>query len=184
MNVRLTIAILSALALAACEPKAEELDGAPSGPKNGELAGGLPVQQIVLPGVINLTAPAGTQVIPDCEKIVAPDYDTPPNMTCLLFLVDEPAPAAHSEETDSAFLRAMKSSGWEFVRATGAERYFERAKQGTDCADLAAVVVLEDQLTGLTAQAKAGDPPIGSAWLAYAIPASIREACGADRMKP
>lgn len=184
MSSRLTTVALLALALSACTPKEEELDGAPTG-DNGELAGGPPVQQGVLPGIINLTPPAGAQIVPDCEKIVAPDYDHPPSMTCLLFLVDAPAPAAHSETTDSGFTRAMKSAGWDFIRAMGAERYFERPKQGTDCADLAAVSVLEaDQLDGIIAAAKAGEAPLNSAWQAYAISTAIRETCGADRMKP
>ncbi|MDP3491498.1 MAG: hypothetical protein Q8R82_00170 [Hyphomonadaceae bacterium] len=171
-------------ALSACTPKEDELDGAPKG-DNGELAGGPPAQQVVLPGVINLTPPAGTQVIPDCEKIVAPDYDHPPSMTCMLFLVDAPAPPADSETTESGFSRAMQSAGWNFVRAMGAERYFERPKQGTDCADLAVVSVLEaGQLDGIVAVAKAGEAPLNSAWQSYAISTAIRETCGADRMTP
>jgi hypothetical protein len=183
MASRLNAAALLALALSACTPKAEELDGAPSEPK-GELAGGPPAQQMVLPGVINLAAPVGMQVLPDCEKAVAPDYDHPPAMSCLLFLVDAPAPAAQSDATDSTFVRAMRAAGWEFIRAIGTERYFERVKTGTDCADLAAVVVLDEQIPRLLPLAKAVDAPLGSAWQAYAIPAATRETCGADRMKP
>lgn len=170
------------VALSACTPKAEELDGAPTG-DNGELSGGPLAQPVVLPGVINLTPPVGAKIVPDCEKIVAPDYDHPPGMTCLLFLVD--APATQSEATDASFSRAMKSAGWDFIRAIAAERYFERPKQGTDCADLAAVSVLEaGQLDGIIAAAKAGEAPLNSAWQAYAISTAIRETCGADRMKP
>jgi hypothetical protein len=184
MTFRITILALL-LSLSACTPKAEELDGAPSEPAGGELAGGPAAQRVVLPGVINLTAPVGAQVIPDCEKVVAPDYDHPPAMTCLMFLVDEPLAPAKSEETDSSFARAMKAAGWEFIRAMGAERYFERPKAGTDCADLAAVIILEaEQLAGVIEKANAGEAPLNSAWQAYAIPGSTREACGVDRMKP
>lgn len=176
------------LALSACTPKAEELDGAPKGDAKGdtgELAGGPPARQTILPDTINLTTPTGAAVVPACEKIVAPDYDSPPGMTCILFLVDEPAPSAQSDATDSGFTRAMKSSGWNFVRATGTERYFERPKAGTDCADLAAVSILEGApLEGIVTAAKAGDAPLNSAWQAYAISTSIRETCGADRMRP
>ncbi len=185
MKARLFHAVLLALALSACTPKAEELDGAPSEPKSGELAGAPPAQEVVLPGVINLTQPLGSQIVPGCERIVAPDYDHPPAMTCVLFLVDEPAGARPPPEVDSSFLRSMRSAGWSFIRATGAERYFERVKDGTDCADLAAVVVLDAaQLDGVVTAAKASQAPINSAWQAYAISASTREACGADRMKP
>jgi hypothetical protein len=184
MILRALSAAAILLVLSACTPKEEELDGAPKG-DNGELAGGPPARQVVLPGVINLTPPTGVQIVPGCEKIVAPDYDHPPSMTCLLFLVDAPAPDANSEEVESGFSRAMKSAGWNFVRAMGAERYFERMKQGTDCADLAAVSVLEgDPLDGIVAAAKAGEAPLNSAWQSYAISAAIRETCGADRMKP
>jgi len=177
-----TTAIL--LALSACTPKEEELDGAPKG-DTGELAGAPPAREVVLPGVIDLTAPTGAQAIPACEKIVAPDYDHPPAMTCLLFLVDEPATSAQASETDSGFNRAMKSSGWDFIRATGAERYYERPKAGTDCADLAAVSILEGPpLASIITAAKAPDAPLNSAWQAYAISAATRETCGADRMKP
>lgn len=181
---RALIATALVLALSACTPKDEELDGAPKG-DNGELAGGPPAKQIVLPGVINLTPPTGAQIVPDCEKTAAPDYDNPPGMTCILFLVDAPGPSAQSGETESSFTRAMKSSGWNFVRATGGERYFERPKAGTECADLAAVSILEGPtLEGVVAAAKAGDAPLNSAWQAYAISTAIRETCGADRMKP
>ncbi|RYY99049.1 MAG: hypothetical protein EON61_18670 [Alphaproteobacteria bacterium] len=172
------------LALSACTPKDEELDGAPKG-DSSELAGGPPARQTVLPGVLDLTAPTGAEIVPACEKIVAPDYDQPPAMTCLLFLVDEPAASAQAGETDSGFNRAMKSSGWGFIRATGAERYYERPKAGTDCADLAVVSILEGPpLAGIIAAAKAPEAPLNSAWQAYAISATTRETCGADRMKP
>ena len=185
MSVRLTRLALLALALSACTPKAEELDGAPSEPKSDELAGGPPAQQVVLPGAINLTQPMGSQIISDCEKIVAPDYDKPPAMTCLLFLVDEPGGAKPVQEVDSSFLRSMKSAGWNFIRATGAERYFERLKDGTDCADLAAVTVLDSaQIESVVQAAKANQAPLNSAWQAYALSAQTRETCGADRMKP
>lgn len=185
MAARLTHAALLALCLSACTPKAEELDGAPSEPRPGDLAGGPPAQEVVLPGVINLTQPLGSQVLPGCEKIVAPDYDKPPAMTCVLFLADEPADASPAHEVDSSFMRAMHSAGWTFIRATGAERYFEREKGGTDCADLAAVTVLDaGQLAGVVTAARASEAPINSVWQAYAISAATREACGADRMKP
>jgi hypothetical protein len=187
MALRALSAAAIFLALSACTPKEEELDGAPKGGAKGdtgELDGGAPARQTILPETINLTTPAGAEVIPNCEKIAAPDYDTPPAMTCILFLVDAPAPSAQ-EGTDSGFNRAMKSSGWTFIRATGAERYYERAKAGSDCADLAAVSILAGpSLQGVVAAAKAHDAPLSSAWQAYAISAATRETCGADRMKP
>lgn len=183
MNLRALSAAAILLALSACTPKDEELDGAPKD-DGGELAGAAPKRESVLPGVIDLAAPTGAQVVSNCEKIVAPDYDHPPAMTCVLFLVDEPLASAQAGETDSGFNRAMKSSGWDFIRATGAERYYERPKPGADCADLAAVSILEGApLAGIVAAAKASEAPLNSAWQAYAISATTRETCGADRMK-
>ncbi len=176
------LAAILLLALAACEPKPAELDGAPSTPA-GELAGGPPATQVVLPGIISMVPQMGAQVLDNCEKIVAPDYDHPPRMACVYFLGDGPAPAAHSEETDGLFLYQMATAGWAYIRATGAERFFEAPKSGTDCADLAVMTVLEgDQATDLLKQAAAPAAPEGKAWRAYALTASIREACGADRM--
>lgn len=176
--------IILPLALAACEPKAAELDGAPSTPE-GELAGGPSSTQVVLPGIINMVPQMDAKVLDNCEKIVAPDYDHPPRMACVYFLGDGPAPAAHSETTDELFLYQMTAAGWTYIRATGAERFFEKPKPGTDCADLAAMTVLEDdQVENLLKQAAAAAAPQGKAWRAYALTASVREACGADRMKP
>ena len=183
MILRALSAAAILLALSACTPKEEELDGAPKG--DSELAGAAPRRESVLPGVIDLAAPTGAQIIPACEKIAAPDYDHPPAMTCVLFLVDEPVASAQAGETDSGFNRAMSSSGWDFIRATGAERYYERSKAGTDCANLAAVSILEGPaLQSVIAAAKVDEAPLNSAWQAYAISATTRETCGADRMKP
>lgn len=182
MLSRLGMIAVVALAVSACTPKAEELDGAPKTPE-GELAGGPSSTQVVLPGIINMVLQAGALVLDNCEKIVAPDYDHPPRMACVYFLGEGPAPAAHSETTDELFLYQMATAGWTYIRATGAERFFEAPKQGTDCADLAVMTVLEDdQTAGILKQAAAAPAPEGKAWRTYALTASIREACGADRM--
>ena len=83
----------------------------------------------------------------------------------------------------------MNAAGWQYIRAVGGERYFERPRAGTDCADLAAVTVVGDRLQALVDNAapKEGPPillPTHTVWRAYAIAASTRETCGADRMKP
>lgn len=184
------VALLALLALAACEPKAPELDGAPS-PKPeaevpaGDLAGGAPAQTILLPGVMNVAAPVDSSVMAGCEKIVAPDYDSTPPMTCISFLRDRPAPAPDAGEFDGILDYQMVTAGWKMVRAIGAQRYFESPKPGADCADLAVVTALDAAQTGRLVKAlNSAAAPAGQAWHAYAILATIRETCGADRMKP
>lgn len=181
------------LALAACTPKAEELDGAPaetpapSGPAAPEpapdLAGGEPADGIILPGVIGILQPGGSKVQPGCERTIAPDYDKPPAMTCIYMLAPGAGPA-QAEETDAALATALTAAGWQSVRNGPAERYFERPKGSTDCADVMALIALDaKQTAALIKSAKADKAPAGKSWRAYAIPASTREACGADRMK-
>jgi hypothetical protein len=180
------------LALAACTPKAPELDGAPAdtpGPAgpvadDGSLAGGgdAPATAALLPGVLDVTLPAGALVVKDCEKVIATDYDKPPSMACVAILG---LGATAANEVDSQFLNALEAAGWKPVRATGAERYFERAKGQTDCADVAVLTVLEGKtLASVQAAANAPPAPTDQAWRGYSIPASTHEACGADRMKP
>ena len=183
------------LVLSACTPKAEpELDGAPtanpapSGPSAPEpapeLAGGQPTDGIILPGVIGVLQPGGAFVKADCAHTIAPDYDKPPAMTCLYILASGAGPA-QADPTDPALLTALTAAGWQSVRNGPSERYFERPKGATDCADVMALIALDAKQTGdLIASAKAGKAPAGQYWRAYAIPASTREACGADRMKP
>jgi hypothetical protein len=188
---RLCLAAVSVLALAACEPKTEEpaLDGAPelegapvvTSDAPGELAGAPNVPGAILPGVINLVPPMDMQVIEDCESVVAADYTSPPDMVCLLFTQAE-GPAA---DVHPPFQTAMNAAGWQFVRAAGNERYFERPTANADCADVAAVTLVTDRLEALVDHAKQVTPlPAGAVWQAYAIPNSTLEACGADRMKP
>ena len=182
------------LALAACTPKAEpELEGAsgvtpaPSGPSAPEpapsLAGGGATDGVILPGVIGLLQPGGSNVQAGCEHTIAPDYDKPPAMTCLYLLADGAGPAL-SDPTDPALLASLTAAGWQPVRNGASERYFERPKDSTDCADVMALIALDAKQTdALIKSAKADKAPAGQSWRAYAIPASTREACGADRMK-
>jgi hypothetical protein len=186
--------MLAILALAACEPKAEEpaLDGAPElegapAPAPGDpaaLDGAGPAAPVaigtVLPGVIGIVAPMGMQPIESCETVIAADYTNPPKMTCLLFQAEDNEPG----KLDAGFITAMSGAGWNFIRAQGDQHYFERPRAGTDCADLAAVSVVGDRLQAVIDHAGAGRPAGGAVWQAYAIPASTRETCGADRMKP
>jgi hypothetical protein len=186
---------LAILALAACEPKPEEpaLDGAPEldggpSPAPGELPAdvGVPAPGALLPGIINVVPPANMQVIDNCEAIVAADYDTPPKMACLLYMTDD----ANAGQRDAGFTSAMAAAGWTFIRAQGAELYFERLKPGGDCADLAAVSLVDEARTQKLVDhvaPKDGPPvilPTHHVWQAYSIPASTHQACGADRMKP
>ncbi len=191
---RLGLVPLFAVSLAACEPKKEEpaLDGAPEldgGPKAtpdapGELAGGEKAQQIILPGVMNIVAPIDTHVINSCEKIVAVDYNQPPVMACVFFLRDGAMPAPDGSEFDRVLDYQMATAGWVQVGATGAQHYFEYAKPGTDCADVSVFTALDaSQLDRLVKEAKAAAAPKGKSWQGYAVPATVREACGADRMK-
>lgn len=180
-------AALAILAFAACEPSAPELDGAPTpaptpvedNPPPGDLAGG-PPPGALLAGVINLVPPPDMRVIENCEAIIASDYTTPPKMACLLY----PAEASQQGQPSIQFSGAMAAAGWTFVRAQGSELYFERLKPGGTCADVAVVSVVGDRTQKLVEHAKAGAPPAGMVWRAFSIPASIHEACGADRMKP
>ncbi len=183
------------LALSACTPKAEELDGAPadkagpSGPvaDDGSLAGGgdKPATATLLPGVFDVTLPSGALVVKDCEKIVASDYDKPPSMACVLVLGLGETAVTGASDIDSRVLNAFDAASWKPVRATGAVRYFERAKGQTDCADVAVLTVLEGKaLAAVQKAANTPPPPADQAWRGYSIPASTHEACGADRMKP
>ncbi len=183
------------LALSACTPKAEpELDGAPSanpapsGPSAPEpapdLAGGQPTDGILLPGVIGILQPGGAFIQSDCAHTIAPDYDKPPAMTCLYMLASGAGPA-QADPTDPAVLMALTAAGWQSVRNGPSERYFERPKGATDCVDVMALIALDaKQTSALVGAAKAEKAPAEQYWRAYAIPASTREACGADRMKP
>ncbi len=183
------------LALSACTPKAEELDGAPadkagpSGPvaDDGSLAGGgdKPTTATLLPGVFDVTLPAGALVVKDCEKIIASDYDKPPSMTCVAVLGFGATAVTASSEVDGQIVDAFAAAGWKPARTTGAVRYFERPKGQTDCADVAVMSVLEGKtLAAVQKAANAPPPPADQAWRGYSIPASTHEACGADRMKP
>jgi hypothetical protein len=183
--------IIAALSLAAaCQPAASERDDAPApaavgATAPGELAGGpSTAQQIILPGVMNIAAPIDAVVVNSCEKVVAADYDEPPAMACVIFVRDgEPA------EPDAAFDRVLDdqlvTAGWTLVRSAGAQHYFEHAKPGMDCADLSVFTALDAaQLDRLLKGSKAGAAPAGTSWRGYSIPATIRETCGADRMRP
>jgi hypothetical protein len=132
-----------------------------------------------------VTLPAGARVVKDCEKVIASDYDKPPSMACVAVLGLGATASTAASEVDSQFLNALAAAGWKPVRATGAERYFERAKGQTDCADVAVLTVLEGKaLASIQTAANALPAPADQAWRGYSIPASTHEACGADRMKP
>lgn len=191
MPGRLSIAGLALFLLAACEPRADaptldgapELDGGPASTPDvpATLDGGGPAApDPVLPGVIGLVLPMGMQAIDACETVIAADYANPPRMTCLLFQTED----IEEGKLDAGFVAAMSDAGWNFIRAQGSEHYFERPRTGTDCAEVAAVSVLTDRLKAVVDHAGGGQPASGAAWQAYAIPASTREACGADRMNP
>lgn len=184
------------LVLSACEPPPPELDGAPSAPSAspapadpllppGELAGGAPITGLILPGTLNLAPPSTMQVITSCASTIAPDYDRLPDMTCLLFEADGSIPTG----VDQPILEMMNAAGWQYARARGSERYFERPKPSSNCADIAALTVIGEFLDALVARAMAerdlpDAPTANTNWRGYAIPHSIHEACGADRMKP
>lgn len=181
--------ILAVLALAACEPKGPELDGAPerggvsatTSDAPGELAGAGPsATDAAQPGVIGIVPPMGVRVIEHCESAIAADYAKPPEMACLLFQTEDLVKG----ELDAGVFVAISDAGWTFIRAQGNEHYFERPRAGSDCAEVAVVSVLTDRLQAVKDHAGV-DKPTGSAdWQAYAIPVSTREACGPDRMKP
>lgn len=189
MLARLGLAVCLAVSLAACEPKAEEpaLDGAPEldgGPKAtpdapGELdGGGVPAASAGLPAVMGIVPPMGIRVIENCETIIAADYTSPPKMACLLFQTED----AEAGKLDAGVFVAISEAGWSQVRALGSEYYFERPRAGTDCSEVAVVSVLTDRLQAVVDHAGGGKPAARAQWQAYAIPASTREACGADRM--
>jgi hypothetical protein len=192
MPLRVCLATLAALALAACEPKASELDGgpelegapAPTADAPGDLAGAQPQgQQIILPGIMNIAAPIDATVASNCEKIVAPDYDQPPRMDCVFYLRDDSGPDA--AEFDRILDYQLATAGWTLVRSTGPQHYFEYARQGTDCADLSVFTALDAaQLKRLLETSNAAAAPAGKSWRGYTVPATIRETCGADRMRP
>lgn len=182
------LAAIAILLLAACEPSGE-LDGGTSSAAStapsespaepllppGELAGG-PPPGVLLAGVVNLVPPSGAQVIDACETIIAADYTNPPKMICLVFAED-----AASANLSPALRDAMAAAGWTLVRSQGTEHYFERPTPGRDCADMAVVSDVADRKAKLAAKIT---PAPDGAWRAYSIPATIHEACGADRMKP
>lgn len=183
------VLVLAALALAACDPKpaepeldgAPELEGASTAESPDELAGGGPSAPAqVLPGVIGIVPPMGVQVIDNCETVIASDYTNPPKMSCLLFQTED----NEDGKLSAGVFAAISAAGWNFIRAQGNEHYFERPRAGSDCAEVAAVSVVTDRLQAVVDHAGGGKPKAPAVWEAYAIPASTREACGADRMKP
>jgi hypothetical protein len=189
MLARLGLAALLAVSLAACEPKTEEpaLDGAPEldgGPKAapdapGELDGsGAPAPNAGLSAVMGIVPPMGVRVIETCETVIAADYTSPPKMTCLLFQTED----AEAGKLDAGVFVAISEAGWSQVRSLDNEYYFERPRAGTDCAEVAVVSVLTDRLQAVVDHAGGGKPAARAQWQGYAIPASTREACGADRM--
>jgi hypothetical protein len=190
MLARLGLAALFAVSLAACEPKAEEpaLDGAPgetpapSGPVISDpgLAGAPTGDASAIPALIGIDPPAGMTIRPGCEHTIAPDYSNPPAMTCLSILAA--VADAQAGGVDTSLMAALNNGRWRMVREGATERYFERDEAGTDCADVMALVTLDaDQTAALIKAAGAAAAPKGSAWRAWAIPASTRKACGADR---
>lgn len=139
---------------------------------------------MLLPGVIDLLQPLGSEIIPDCDQLTAPVGGPAAPATCLLFLVDAPAGGAR-QEVDSSFLRSMRAAGWMFIGAEGPKRSFERIRAGDACGERAEIMVLEGPaLEAVQHAASAGEAPISSAWQAYAIPASLSRVCAGDRMKP
>lgn len=183
--------IIAALSLAAaCEPAAPGRGGAPAPAAEGatapgELAGGASAaQQVILPGVMNIAAPIDAVVVNSCETIVAADYDQPPAMACVIFVRDG-EPAASGAAFDRVLDDQLVNAGWTLVRSAGAQHYFEHARPGTDCADLSVFTALDAaQLDGLVKESKAAAAPAGTSWRGYSIPATIRETCGPDRMRP
>jgi hypothetical protein len=186
---RAALIIASLLLAAACEPEAPELDGAPASaaeeaPASGELAGASDAQPVILPGVMNVVAPVDAQVLKSCETIIAVDYDQPPAMACVFFLRDGEASAPDATEFDRLLDYQLVTAGWTLVRSSGAQHYFEHARPGTDCADLSVLTALDAaQLDRLLKAANADAAPAGKSWRGYSIPATIRETCGADRMR-
>lgn len=187
---RAASSIAALLLAAACEPAAPERDGAPAPAAEdaaapGELAGGAAaVQQTILPGMMDIAAPIDAVVINSCDKIVAADYDKPPAMACVIFVRDG-EPAVPDAEFDRQLDQQLVSARWLLVRAVGTQHYFERARPGTDCADLSVLTALDAvQLDRLVKDSNLTAAPAGTSWRGYSIPATIRETCGADRMRP
>lgn len=185
MPLRASFAASAMLLLAACEPGAPALEGAPTPavekePAPGELAGAGPSASTMPTGVMGIAPPTGVQVIDRCETVIAADYSNPPEMACLLFQTED----AEAGKLDAGVFVAISEAGWIFIRAQGAEHYFERPRAGTDCAEVAVVSVITDRLPALVAHAGAAKPAGSAVWQAYAIPVATRDACGADRMKP
>ena len=185
MPSRAPLAASVMLLFAACEPGAPALEGAPAPamekePAAGELAGAGPSASTAPASVMGIVPPWGVQVIDRCERVIAADYSNPPEMACLLFQTED----IEAGKLDAGVFVAISEAGWSFIRAQGAEHYFERPRAGTDCAEVAVVSVIKDRLPALLAHAAATKPAGSAEWQAYAIPVATREACGADRMKP
>ena len=186
---RAAYSIAAPLLAAACEPAVSERDGAPAPDAEdatapGELAGGASAaQQIILPGVRNIASPIDAVVINSCEKLIAADHDKPPAMACVI-LVRDGEPAAPDAECDRLLDHQRVTAGWTRVRAAGAQHDFERARPGTDCADLSVLTAPDAaQRDRLVKGANATAAPAGTSWRGYSIAATTRETCGADRMR-
>jgi len=181
---RAAIAAVSLFLFAACEPRMEEpaLDGAPAAESApGALDGGGPLgAETALPVAMGIVLPTGVQSIDNCERVIAADYTNPPKMTCLLLQTED----HEAGKLDAGVFVAISDAGWSFVRAQGDQHYFERPQPGTDCAETTVISVVSDRLQAVVDHAAGGKPADGALWEAYAIPASTREACGADRMRP
>jgi hypothetical protein len=186
---RAAYSIAALLLAAACEPAVSERDGAPApdaedatGP--GALAGGASAaQQIILPGVMNIASPIDAVVINSCDKVITGDHDKPPAMACVI-LVRDGEPAEPDAEFDRLFDHQRVTAGGTRVRAAGAQHDFERARPGTDCADLSVFTALDAaQRDRLLMGAKATAAPAGTSWRGYSNASTTRETCGADRMR-
>jgi hypothetical protein len=179
------LATVALLALSACTPKEEDLAGGPKA-NDGELAGAAPGSSMVLPGLINLTPPQGAHVVKDCEKIIAPSYDHPPNLVCVFFTDDKAGkdeqPRMPSQEKMSEYAAAMAKAGWKFAHLALVQYYFEQPRPGTQCSNVAVLVSLQDEeLKALVAAGASGGPFQAKSWRGFSIPASLGQACGDDR---
>lgn len=139
---------------------------------------------VVLPGLLDLKAPAGAHVVNDCQTIIAPGDTSAPRFACVYFLdaaggVDGGA-LLESDKTAETYRKAMAKAGWVFARDKGVEHYYERPQKGTECSDVAAMVSMQaDQLRRLiTASSRDFD---AQQWRGFGIPASLAQACGDDR---
>jgi hypothetical protein len=141
-------------------------------------------RQTVLPGLLDLKAPAGGQVVNDCQTVIAAGDTAAPRFSCVYFLDPkagvEGGALLESESVASAYKAAMKQAGWTFARDKGVEHYYERPQAGSDCSDVAALVSMQyEQLRRLvTAMSRDFE---GQPWRAYGIPASLSQVCGDDR---